>query len=74
MDEDRELKRAENKAFRLLGLRAHSEKELRAKLRMSFWVLHTEKRKALLSILTSQESAGGWILAIRKRRKISSAI
>jgi regulatory protein len=32
MDEDRELGRAEGKAFRLLTLRAHSEKELRAKL------------------------------------------
>jgi regulatory protein len=33
MNEDRELGRAEGKAFRLLTLRAHSEKELRAKLR-----------------------------------------
>jgi regulatory protein len=33
MDEERELSRAEAKAFRLLTLRAHSEKELRAKLR-----------------------------------------
>lgn len=33
MDEDREYGRAEGKAFRLLTLRAHSEKELRAKLR-----------------------------------------
>jgi regulatory protein len=33
MDEDRELGRAEGKAFRLLTLRAHSEKELRVKLR-----------------------------------------
>ncbi len=33
MDEDREIGRAEAKAFRLLTLRAHSEKELRAKLR-----------------------------------------
>jgi regulatory protein len=33
MNEDRELCRAEGKAFRLLTLRAHSEKELRAKLR-----------------------------------------
>ena len=33
MDEERELGRAEAKAFRLLTLRAHSEKELRAKLR-----------------------------------------
>jgi regulatory protein len=32
MDEDRELGRAEGKAFRLLTFRAHSEKELRAKL------------------------------------------
>jgi regulatory protein len=32
MDKDRELGRAEGKAFRLLTLRAHSEKELRAKL------------------------------------------
>jgi regulatory protein len=32
MDEERELGRAETKAFRLLTLRAHSEKELRAKL------------------------------------------
>ena len=34
MDEDREIGRAEAKAFRLLTLRAHSEKELRAKLRV----------------------------------------
>jgi regulatory protein len=34
MDENRELKRAENRAYRLLTLRAHSEKELRAKLRV----------------------------------------
>ena len=34
MNEDRELCRAEGKAFRLLTLRAHSEKELRAKLRV----------------------------------------
>ena len=33
MDEDREYGRAEGKAFRLLTLRAHSEKELRAKLK-----------------------------------------
>jgi regulatory protein len=33
MEEDRELGRAEAKAFRLLALRAHSEQELRAKLR-----------------------------------------
>ncbi|MDP2838560.1 MAG: regulatory protein RecX [Syntrophales bacterium] len=33
MNEDREYGRAEAKAFRLLTLRAHSEKELRAKLR-----------------------------------------
>ena len=33
MNEDREYGRAEGKAFRLLTLRAHSEKELRAKLR-----------------------------------------
>jgi len=33
MDEEREYGRAEGKAFRLLTLRAHSEKELRAKLR-----------------------------------------
>ena len=33
MDKDREYGRAEAKAFRLLTLRAHSEKELRAKLR-----------------------------------------
>jgi regulatory protein len=33
MDVERELGRAEVKAFRLLTLRAHSEKELRAKLR-----------------------------------------
>ncbi len=33
MNEDREIGRAEGKAFRLLTLRAHSEKELRAKLR-----------------------------------------
>ncbi len=33
MDEERELARAEEKAFRLLALRAHSEKELREKLR-----------------------------------------
>ena len=32
MDEEREFGRAEGKAFRLLTLRAHSEKELRAKL------------------------------------------
>ena len=32
MDEEREYGRAEGKAFRLLTLRAHSEKELRAKL------------------------------------------
>jgi regulatory protein len=32
MNEERELGRAEGKAFRLLTLRAHSEKELRAKL------------------------------------------
>ncbi|MBN2438421.1 MAG: regulatory protein RecX [Deltaproteobacteria bacterium] len=32
MDGDRELGRAEGKAFRLLTLRAHSEKELRVKL------------------------------------------
>lgn len=32
MDEERGYLRAEAKAFRLLGLRAHSEKELRAKL------------------------------------------
>jgi regulatory protein len=32
MNEERELGRAEAKAFRLLTLRAHSEKELRAKL------------------------------------------
>ena len=32
MDEEREYRRAEGKAFRLLTLRAHSEKELRAKL------------------------------------------
>lgn len=34
MDENRELGRAETKAFRLLTLRAHSEKELRTKLRV----------------------------------------
>ena len=33
MNEDREYGRAEAKAFRLLTLRAHSERELRAKLR-----------------------------------------
>jgi len=33
MNEDREYGRAEGKAFRLLTLRAHSEKELSAKLR-----------------------------------------
>ncbi|MBU0651937.1 MAG: RecX family transcriptional regulator [Proteobacteria bacterium] len=33
MNEDREYGRAEGKAFRLLTLRAHSKKELRAKLR-----------------------------------------
>ena len=32
MNEEREFTRAEGKAFRLLTLRAHSEKELRAKL------------------------------------------
>lgn len=34
MEEERELARGEAKAFRLLTLRAHSEKELRAKLRV----------------------------------------
>ena len=33
MDEEREFVRAKEKAFRLLGIRAHSERELRLKLK-----------------------------------------